>query len=247
MLCGFAANLGMLVLFRIFQGLGGGAIQPVAQAILVGTFPLRKQGMAMAVYGMGVMAAPIVGPTLGGSVTDDFSWRWIFLVNIPVGVLSLLLSWAIISDPSHLVRKTGAQLNIDYIGLGLLSIGLAFLEIVLDEGQRRDWFSSDLVMISGVVSAVALVTVIVWELRQSDPIIPLRMLKDRNFLIATGTMFTVGFVVYASIMLLPLFLQSLLDDTALKSGLVLSPGGWQLFSECRSWAFCCRASKRVGW
>jgi DHA2 family multidrug resistance protein len=225
MLCGFASSLGMLILFRIFQGLGGGALQPIAQAILVGSFPLRKQGMAMAVYGMGVMAAPIVGPTLGGWITDNLSWRWIFLVNIPVGALSVFLTWAIISDPPYRVRKASAQLNIDYIGLLLLSIGLAFLEIVLDEGQRRDWFSSNLIMISGVVAGIALVTVIFWELCQNDPIIPLRLLKDRNFLLANGTMFTVGFVLYASIMMLPLLLQSLLGYTALDSGLVLSPGG----------------------
>ena len=226
MLCGVAPTLGTLIIFRILQGIGGGALQPVAQAILVESFPLRKRGMAMAVYGMGVVAAPIIGPTLGGWITDNFSWRWIFLINIPVGVLSILLTSAIIFDPPYLVRKTLRQgLKIDYIGLGLLTTGLAFLEVVLDEGQRRDWMASHLIVISAVVAAIALVSVVFWELRQKDPIIQLRMLQDRNFLLSTATMFLLGFVLYASTMLLPLFLQTLLGYTALQSGLVLSPGG----------------------
>ena len=226
MLCGMAPTLGMLILFRIMQGIGGGALQPVAQAILVESFPLRKRGMAMAVYGMGVVAAPIIGPTLGGWITDNFSWRWIFLINIPVGILSLMMTSAIIFDPPYLVRKTLRDgLKIDYIGLALLTTGLAFLEIVMDEGQRRDWMSSKLIVASGIIAALALLSVVIWELRQKEPIIQLRMLQDRNFLLSTGTMFLLGFVLYASTMLLPLFLQTLLGYTALQSGLVLSPGG----------------------
>src|SRR5436190_8777340 len=226
MLCGMAPTLGMLIVFRIMQGIGGGALQPVAQAILVESFPLRKLGMAMAVYGMGVVAAPIIGPTLGGWITDNFSWRWIFLINIPVGILSLFLTSAIIFDPPYLIRKTLRDgLRIDYIGLGLLTAGLAFFEIVMDEGQRRDWFSSQLIVASAIIAVLALVSVVFWELRQKDPIIELRMLKDRNFMLSTGTMFILGFVLYASTMLLPLFLQTLLGYTALQSGLVLSPGG----------------------
>jgi MFS transporter, DHA2 family, multidrug resistance protein len=229
MLCGMAPTLGALIVFRIMQGIGGGALQPVAQAILVESFPLRKRGMAMAVYGMGVVAAPIIGPTLGGWITDNFSWRWIFLINIPVGILSLVLTSAIIFDPPYLVRKTLRDgLKIDYVGLGLLTTGLAFLEIVMDEGQRRDWLGSNLIIVSAIIAAVALVSVVFWELRQSEPIIQLRMLKDRNFLLSTGTMFALGFVLYASTMLLPLFLQTLLGYTALQSGLVLSPGGFAI-------------------
>jgi DHA2 family multidrug resistance protein len=229
MLCGLAPTLGLLIVFRIMQGIGGGALQPVAQAILVESFPLRKRGMAMAVYGMGVVAAPIIGPTLGGWITDNFSWRWIFLINIPVGVLSVLLTSAMIFDPPYLVRKTLREgLKIDYIGLGLLTTGLAFLEIVMDEGQRRDWLGSNLIVASGIIAVVSLIGTVFWELRQKDPIIQLRMLQDRNFLLSTGTMFLLGFVLYASTMLLPLFLQTLLGYTALQSGLVLSPGGFAI-------------------
>jgi MFS transporter, DHA2 family, multidrug resistance protein len=226
MLCGLAPTLGSLILFRTLQGLGGGALQPVAQAILVGSFPLNKRGMAMAVYGMGVMSAPIIGPTLGGWITDNFSWRWIFLINIPVGVISVLLTSALIFDPPYLERKRPRQgLHADYIGLGLLATGLGFLEIVLDEGQRRDWLSSDLIVTSAIIGGLALVSVTFWELRQSDPIIQLKLFHDRNFLLSTTIMFVVGFVLYASIMLLPLMLQTLLGYTALESGLVMSPGG----------------------
>jgi DHA2 family multidrug resistance protein len=226
MLCGFAPSLGMLILFRILQGIGGGALQPVAQAILVESFPLKKRGMAMAVYGMGVVAAPIIGPTLGGWITDNYSWRWIFLINIPVGVLSIIMTSMIIFDPPYLVRRTLRDgLRVDYIGLGLLTTGLGFLEIVMDEGQRRDWLSSNLIIASGIIAAVALISVVIWELRIKDPIVDLRLLKDRNFMLSTATMFLLGFVLYGSTMLLPLFLQTLLGYTALESGLVLSPGG----------------------
>jgi MFS transporter, DHA2 family, multidrug resistance protein len=226
MLCGLAPTLGSLILFRTLQGLGGGALQPVAQAILMGSFPLNKRGMAMAVYGMGVMTAPIIGPTLGGWITDNFSWRWIFLINIPVGVISVLLTSAIIFDPPYLKRKRLRKaFHVDYIGLSLLALGLAFLEIVLDEGQRHDWFSSSLILTSALIGGIALVGVTFWELRQSDPIIQVRLLRDRNFLLGTGIMFVLGFVMYASIMLLPLLLETLLGYTALESGLVLSPGG----------------------
>ena len=225
-LCGMAPTLGILIFFRIMQGFGGGALQPVAQAILVESFPLRQRGMAMAVYGMGVVVAPVIGPTLGGWITDNYSWRWIFLINIPVGVLSVLLTSMIIFDPPYLKRQTLREgLHIDYIGLGLLTCGLGFLEIVFDEGQRLDWLSSHLIMISGLIGVTALLGVVFWELRQKQPIIELRMLRDRNFALSTGTMFLLGFVLYASTVLLPLFLQELLGYTAMQSGLVLSPGG----------------------
>src|SRR5262245_26434590 len=182
MLCGMAPTLGLLIVFRIMQGIGGGALQPVAQAILVESFPLKKRGMAMAVYGMGVVAAPIIGPTLGGWITDNYSWRWIFLINIPVGVLSIIMTSMIIFDPPYLVRRTLRDgLRIDYIGLGLLVAGLGFLEIVMDEGQRRDWLSSNLIVASGIIAVVALISVVIWELRTKDPIVDLRLLKDRNF------------------------------------------------------------------
>jgi DHA2 family multidrug resistance protein len=224
-MCGFAPSLTTLILCRVLQGLGGGALQPVSQAILRETFPREKQGMAMAVYGMGVVFAPVVGPTLGGWITDNFTWRWIFLINIPVGICSLLLTSLLISDPPYLVRKSLAGLRIDYIGLGLLATGLGALEITLDEGQRNDWFSSHGIVAAAVIAVVALVGVLFWELRQKEPVVDFHLLKERNFAISTLMMFVLGFVLYGSTMALPLFLQTLLGYTATQSGMAVSPGG----------------------
>ena len=226
MLCGLAPSLPLLVFFRVLQGAGGGALQPISQAILLESFPKHKRGMAMAIFGMGVVLAPIIGPTLGGWITDSYSWRWIFLINIPVGVLSLVLTLFLIFDPPYLVRKTlGEGMRIDYIGIGLLSVGLGFLQVVLDKGEREDWFSSNFIIWCAVVAAVGLLGAVVWELRQDDPAVDFHLLKERNFLIATLTMFMLGCVLYGSTALLPIFLQTLLGYTALLSGLVLSPGG----------------------
>src|ERR1700730_11146252 len=225
-MCGLAPSLGMLILFRVLQGLGGGALQPVSQAILRETFPREKQGMAMAVYGMGVVLAPVVGPTLGGWITDNYTWRWIFLINIPVGICSLLFTSLLIFDPPYLVRKSLKDgLKIDYIGLGLLAAGLGALEIALDEGQRHDWFASSGIVAATIIAVVALIAVVFWELRQKDPVVDFHLLKDRNFAISTLTMFMLGFVLYGSTMALPLFLQTLLGYTAMQSGMALSPGG----------------------
>jgi DHA2 family multidrug resistance protein len=225
-LCGMAPSLGLLVLFRILQGAGGGALQPISQAILVESFPKERRGMAMAVYGMGVVVAPIIGPTLGGWITDDYSWRWIFLINIPVGVLALLLTFLLIFDPPYLVRRDFRNgLKIDYIGLGLLSVGLGFLQVVLDKGQREDWFASEFIIWCSILAAVGLIGALLWELTREDPIVDFRMLKERNFFLATLTMFMLGFVLYGSTVLLPIMLQTLMGYTAMLSGLVLSPGG----------------------
>jgi len=226
MLCGLAPSLGWLVFFRILQGAGGGALQPISQAILLESFPKEKQGMAMAMFGVGVVMAPIIGPTLGGWLTDSYSWRWIFLINIPVGAFSLILTLFLIFDPPFLVRKKfNAGVSIDFIGLGLLSVGLGFLQVVLDKGQREDWFESHFIVACAVVSFIGLVAALVWELNRKDPIVDFRLLKDRNFFLATVTMFVLGFVLYGSTALLPIFLQTLLGYTAMLSGLVLSPGG----------------------
>jgi len=226
LLCGIAPSLGTLILFRVLQGLGGGALQPISQAILVESFPREKQGIATAFYGMGVVVAPVIGPTLGGWITDNYTWRWIFLINIPVGILSLSLTAAMIFDPPHLVRKTFANgLKLDYIGLGLLSVGLASLEILLDEGQRNDWFGSNMIVAAALIAVVALVGVVVWELRQDQPVVDFRILANRNFALAALVMYGVGFTLYGSTAILPIFLQTVLGYTALLSGLVLSPGG----------------------
>jgi len=226
MLCGFAPSLEWLVIFRILQGAGGGALQPISQAILLESFPKEKQGMAMAMFGVGVVMAPIIGPTLGGWLTDSYSWRWIFLINIPVGVISLLLTFFLISDPPFLKRKGLKDgIHIDFIGLGLLSVGLGFLQVVLDKGQREDWFESHFILACSVLAATGLLAAAAWELTRKDPIVDLRLLKNRNFFLATLTMFMLGVVLYGSTALLPIFLQTLLGYTALLSGLVLSPGG----------------------
>jgi DHA2 family multidrug resistance protein len=225
-LCGMAPTLGLLIVFRVLQGLGGGALQPISQAILVESFPREKQGMAMAVYGMGVVAAPVIGPTLGGWITDNFSWGWIFFINLPVGILSLLLTSSLVHDPPYLVRKSlGHGFRVDYMGFGLLALGLGSLEIVLDEGQRNDWFSSNYIVTFAIVTVVCLIGMVVWELRQKQPVIDFHVLKERNFALATGSMLVLGFVLYGSTALLPLFLQTLLGYTAMLSGMVLSPGG----------------------
>jgi DHA2 family multidrug resistance protein len=226
LLCGVAPSLGWLIVFRIVQGLGGGALQPISQAILVESFPREKQGMAMAFYGMGVVVAPVIGPTLGGWITDNYSWRWIFLINVPIGILSVALTTWLIVNPPHLIRRTFANgLRLDYIGLGLLSIGLAALEIMLDEGQRSDWFGSNLIVASAIAAVVCLVGVVIWEWRQEQPIVDFRILVNRNFALAALSMYALGFTLYGSTTILPIFLQTVLGYTALLSGLVLSPGG----------------------
>jgi DHA2 family multidrug resistance protein len=225
-LCGLAPSLGLLVFFRVLQGVGGGALQPISQAVLVESFPKKKTGMAMAVFGMGVVLAPIIGPTLGGWITDDFSWRWIFLINIPVGILSLTLTSLLISDPPYLRRRQPGQgLRIDYIGLGLISLGLGFLQVTLDKGQQEDWFGSNFILWTTALAVAGLIGAVVWELLHDDPIVDLRLLRDRNFSIATLSMFMLGIVLYGSTVLMPIMLQTLMGYPALLSGLVLSPGG----------------------
>ena len=225
-LCGLAPSLGVLVLFRILQGIGGGGLQPSEQAILTDTFPLEKRGMAFAVYGLAVVVAPTIGPWLGGWITDNFSWRWIFYINVPVGILSLLLTSLLISDPPHMKRasfKTGFR--IDYIGIGLISLGLGSMQIILDKGERDDWLSSDFIRFFFVTMLIGLIAGIIWELREKQPVIDLRMLKDRNFAVSATLMFFLGFVLYSTTVLIPQLLQELLGYTARLAGLALSPGG----------------------
>src|SRR3989440_526982 len=225
-LCGLAPSLGVLVLFRILQGAGGGGLQPSEQAILNDTFPLEKRGMAFAVYGIAVVVAPTIGPWLGGWITDNFSWRWIFYINIPVGIISLLLTSLLVSDPPYMKKANlRAGFRIDYIGIGLISLGLGSMQIILDKGQREDWLSSNFIRVFFVMMLFGLIAGILWELREKEPVVDLRMLKDRNFAIATTAMFFLGFVLYASTVLIPQFLQQLLGYTAQLAGMALSPGG----------------------
>jgi MFS transporter, DHA2 family, multidrug resistance protein len=225
-LCGLAPSLGVLVIFRILQGAGGGGLQPSEQAILNDTFSLEKRGMAFAVYGLAVVVAPTIGPWLGGWITDNFSWRWIFYINVPVGIISLILTNFLISDPPYMKKvNLKAGFRIDYIGIGLISLGLGSMQIILDKGQREDWMSSNFIRVFFVLMLVGIVAGILWELREKEPVVDLRMLKDRNFAIATMAMFFLGFVLYASTVLIPQLLQELLGYTAQLAGMALSPGG----------------------
>src|SRR5216683_2855085 len=225
-LCGLAPSLGVLVLFRILQGAGGGGLQPSEQAILNDTFPLEKRGMAFAVYGLAVVVAPTIGPWLGGWITDNFSWRWIFYINVPVGIISLLLTSILVSDPPYMKKASLKRgFRIDYIGIGLISLGLGSMQIVLDKGQREDWLSSNFIVCFVVLMLIGIVAGIFWELHEKEPVVDLRMLKNRNFAVATLAMFFLGFVLYASTVLIPQFLQELLGYTAKLAGMALSPGG----------------------
>jgi len=227
-MCGLAPNLAVLIVCRVLQGAGGGGLQPSEQAILADTFPPAKRGMAFAVYGMAVVTAPAIGPTLGGWITDNFTWRWIFFINIPVGIISILLTSRLIEDPPYLRRRKLSETHIDYIGLGFVALGLGTMQVVLDKGQRDDWFESHFILILTLISVAALLFVIFWEWKQKDPIIDLHLFRDRTFGISNLLMFMLGFALLGSTLLLPLFSQTLLGYTAQQAGLALMPGGFTI-------------------
>jgi DHA2 family multidrug resistance protein len=224
-LCGMAPSLGWLVAFRVLQGLGGGGLGPSEQSILADTFPPAKRGMAFAVYGMAVVLAPAIGPTLGGYITDHYDWRWVFFINVPVGIASLLLSSRIVTDPPHLKQARERSGSVDWIGLGLIATGLAALEFVLDKGQEDDWFHSSIITGSALVAVVCLVSFVVWEWQHESPIVDVRMFQRRSFAVANGLMLVLGLSLFGSTVLLPQYLQVLLGYTAQQSGMALSPGG----------------------
>ena len=224
-MCGLAPNLAVLIVCRVLQGIGGGGLQPSEQAILADTFPPAKRGMAFAIYGVAVVTAPAIGPTLGGWITDNFSWRWIFFINIPVGILSLLLTSRLIQDPPYFRRRHLRETHIDYIGLSFVALGLGTLQVILDKGQRDDWFESHFIAGLTLVSVTSLIFVIFWEWKQKDPIIDLHLFRDRNFAVSNLLMFMLGFALLGSTLLLPLFMQTMLGYTAEQSGLALMPGG----------------------
>ncbi|MGA7930493.1 MAG: DHA2 family efflux MFS transporter permease subunit [Candidatus Sulfotelmatobacter sp.] len=227
-MCGLAPNLATLIVCRVLQGAGGGGLQPSEQAILADTFTPAKRGMAFAVYGIAVVSAPAIGPTLGGWITDNFTWRWIFFINIPVGIVSLLLTSRLIQDPPYFKRRKLSETKIDYIGLGFVALGLGTLQIVLDKGQRDDWFESHFILILSLIAATSLLFVIFWEWRHKDPIIDLHLFRDRTFAVSNLLMFMLGFALLGSTLLLPLFMQTLLGYTAERSGFALMPGGFTI-------------------
>ncbi|MGC2451074.1 MAG: DHA2 family efflux MFS transporter permease subunit [Candidatus Sulfotelmatobacter sp.] len=220
--CGMAGSLSQLIIFRVLQGLTGGGLQPLAQAILLETFPKERHGHAMAAFGIGILLAPILGPTLGGWITDNYSWRWIFYLNLPVGILSLFLMNRFVFDPHYVKRGTG---KVDLWGIGLLAVGIGSLQIVLDTGQRKDWFSSDYIRIFAALCIFGLVALIIRELVTDHPVVDLRVLKDRSYASGVFLITLLGFVLYASLVLLPLYLQELMGYPAYNSGLALSPRG----------------------
>jgi DHA2 family multidrug resistance protein len=224
-LCGIAPSLGALIFFRILQGIGGGGLGPSEQSILADTFPPEKRGMAFAIYGMAVVLAPALGPTLGGFITDNYSWRWVFFINVPVGILSLFLSSRMVTDPPWLTKMKGKTGPIDVVGLGLIVMGLGSLEMVLDKGQEDDWFHSSFVVGMTMVAVVSLVSLIVWELRTDHPVIDVRLFKNRTFAMASAMMFMLGITLFGTTVLLPQYTQSLLGYSAAQAGMALSPGG----------------------
>jgi DHA2 family multidrug resistance protein len=222
-LCGAAPNLTILIIARILQGMGGGALQPIAQSVLLESFPPAKRGAAMAIYGMGIVVAPIIGPTLGGWITDNYSWRWIFYINLPVGLVAAFMANTFVEDPPYLQNQKPGR--IDYTGFSLMALGLGALELTLDLGQQRDWFESPLIVFTATLSGLCILLFIAWELYTPEPIVNLRVFLNRNFAVGCALIASVGVVLYGSTALLPLFLQTLLGYPAVESGFAVSPRG----------------------
>jgi MFS transporter, DHA2 family, multidrug resistance protein len=224
LLCGLSLNMPMLILARVLQGIGGGGMQPLAQSILLESFPPHQHGTAMAAYGMGIVVAPVIGPTLGGWITDSYSWRWIFYINLPIGLVALFLANLYIEDPPYL--RKAIQGAIDYIGFGAMAIWLGTLQLVLDKGQEADWFEATWIRWTLAVSALALIGFVVREFTTREPIVQLRVLGDRSFAVGTVLTCIYGFTLYGVTALLPLFLQTVMGYPALDSGLAVSPRGF---------------------
>lgn len=231
LLCGIAPSLGMLLLFRVLQGAGGGGLQPMAQAILADTFPPEQRGLAFALYGITAIMAPTIGPTLGGWITFNYSWRWIFFINIPVGVATWALVRRFVEDPPYLSKLKAAGVKLDYIGIALLTLGVGSLQILLDKGQEDDWFGSRFITTLVITATVCLIALVIWEWFQKSPIIDVRMFKSFNFASANLMMFTLGILLFSALVLMPQFLQTLLGYTSQLAGFALSAGGFVLLME----------------
>jgi DHA2 family multidrug resistance protein len=230
LLCGFAPSLTAIILCRILQGAGGGGLQPMAQAILADTVPPRQRGLAFALFGVTTIIAPTIGPTLGGWITDNYSWRWIFFINLPVGAVALFLINRFVEDPPWILRTGRGGVRVDYIGIALLVVGVGALQVMLDKGQEEDWFGSRFIVTLAFVAVVGLVSLVVWEWRHPTPIVEVKLFKNLNFLGANLMMFVLGIMLFSSLVMMPLFLQTLMGYTAQSAGLVLSGGGLLLLS-----------------
>jgi len=224
--CGLAPNLSFLILFRVIQGFTGGALQPISQAVLLEAFPPEDRGRAMAFWGLGIVVAPILGPVLGGWLTDSYSWRWVFYINIPVGIVSLALIHLYVFDPPYITRRSD---RIDYWGIGLLAVGIGALQLLLDKGQEDDWFASRFMTSLAMIAVAMLVAFVVRELRTEHPVVDLRVLKVRTYTAGVFLMTVLGFVLYGSLVLLPLLLQTLLGYPSLQAGIALAPRGMGAF------------------
>ncbi len=222
MLCGLAPTLPLLIFFRVVQGVAGGSLQPTTRAILLETFPREERGHAMAFWGVGIVVAPILAPVLGGWLTTDYSWRWVFFINLPFGILGLILLYLFIHDPPY-IRRGG--LRMDYWGLGMLVTGIAALQVMLDKGQEDDWFGSHFIVALAIIAVVCLVTFVIWELLSKHPLVHFRLLKFRTFAVGTALSAILGFVLYGSIVLIPLYMQELLGFPAITAGFWNSPRG----------------------
>jgi DHA2 family multidrug resistance protein len=221
-LCGTATSLGLLLLFRVLQGAFGGGLQPMAQSILADSFPQQKRGLAFALYGVTAVCAPAIGPTLGGWLTDNYSWRWIFYVNVPVGGLAFLLVQLLVDDPPYLKKLKRAAGRFDYVGFSLLAIGVGALQVALDKGQEDDWFGSTFITLLIVTAAVGLIALIIWEWTQEHPVVDVRLFRKFNFATSSVMFFIVGIILFSGTVLMPQFLQTLMGYTAEDAGLVLS-------------------------
>ncbi len=229
LLCGVSTSMTGLIVARVIQGLGGGAILPITQAILLETFPAEKRGFGMSIYGFGIIFAPVIGPTLGGWITDTYSWHWIFLINLPVGIVATILTKMYVHDPDYAKKKEG-MVKIDYLGFGLLIVWLFTLQIILDNGQKSDWFEAQWVRDTFTIMWLSFLGFIWWELKNKKPLLNLRIFLDRNFAIGCVMATCIGGILYSTLAILPLFMQHLLGYTATLSGLAISPRGFGSFA-----------------